>query len=371
MTAVVLSACRQVRPVYLQNCTFCDNADSSGQDYPDTLISYDWKHKVCFAEDSFGRTVNFRYSMFRDTAVFTDAAFLQSVDFSYDTFRQAVYFDNVSFAANTHFDFVRFPHYAKFTNLQSTNNVVMQFDDAVLPDTLDFSQNPALICKIDLTSANFLDPDRYDTLTGNYKRPHYLFLFNTDISKFKLDYFHFRLLVPDSTITPSLQSVHQRVTKDQKEAMYEGLLNNFKQNGQEESYKRLDIEYQKFKWSTSWARGISWIPAIWWNFGYDKEYIFIWICGSLLLFSLINACFLRTLNMQVYEAVKPEKIADLSTFRRRLWYSAQYTTNIFFRLTLERDCMRFEVLGLTVYFFFIYILGVLCLGYLTNFILQQ
>lgn len=368
---VVLPACRRQQPVYLQGCTFCANADSAGQDYPDSMVGYVWKRKVCFQDDSFGRIADFTYSHFLDTAVFTGASFSRSADFSHDIFYRAVYFDDASFAANTDFVYVQFSHYAKFTNLQSTAGVAIQFDDATLPDTLDFSQNPALLCKIDLTTANFLEPDRYDTLTGNYTRPHYIFLFNTDISRFKLDYFHFRLLVPDSTITPSLQNKHQRISRDQKEGMYEALLNNFKQNGQEESYKRLDIEYQKFKWNGSWARGISWMPAIWWNYGYDKEYVFYWIGGSLLIFSLINTCCLGRLNNHVYEAVKPEKISDLSSFRRRLWYSAQYTGNIFFRLTLDRDAMKFEDFGLTLYFFFMFILGVLCLGYLTNFILQQ
>ena len=368
---LTMTACRRQGPAYLQACTFCANADSAGQDHPDSLMGYVWNRKVCFEDDSFGRRMNFTYCTFLDTAVFTDASFSQSVDFSHDTFRQPAYFDDVSFAANTHFVAALFSHYAKFANLQSTGNVGMQFDDAALPDTLDFSQNPALKCKIDLTTANFDRPDRNDPSFEEYIRPHYLFLYNTDISRFKLDYFHFRLLLPDSTITPTLGIRHQRISKDEKEAMYLSLLNNFKQNGQKESYKRLDIEYQQFRWRNSWRRWFVWVPCIWWNFGYNKEYVFIWIAGSLLLFSLINAGCLRLLNTQVYEAIDPEKLKDLTGFRKRWWYSVQYTANIFFRLTLDQSAMRFERLGMTIYFFCIYILGVLCLGYLANFILQK
>lgn len=354
-----LLACRHQPAFYLQSCTFCK--DSTDTAYQGAVHWYgnNWRTKVCFQDDSFAGTADLTYNRFLDTAVFTDATFLSSADFSHDTFNRAVYFDDVTFLKDAHFEYARFPHYAKFTNLVSTAGGTIRFDDATLPDTLDFSQNPALLGKIDLTTANFDDPD-----------PHYLFLYNTDISKFKLDYFHFRLLVPDSTITPSLDSIHQRITKDQKEAMYEALLANFKNNGQEESYKRLDIEYQQFKWRSSGAPVVAWVLAIWWNFGYSKGYVFIWIGVSLLVFSLINSGCLGMLNDHVYEVFKPGVVDGKARYGRKLWQSLIYTSNIFFRLTLDRDGMKFEKFWPTLYFFLIYVLGVLCLGYLANFVLQ-
>jgi hypothetical protein len=365
-----LSACRQGQAVYLQSCSFC--ADSTDTSYGGVVhwMGSSWGTKICFQDDSFAATADLTYNRFLDTAVFTDATFLSTADFSHDTFQRAVYFDDVTFAKDAHFEYARFPHYAKFTNLVTPASVSIRFDDATLPDTIDFSQNPALLCKIDLTTANFDEPDRYDTSSGDYSHPHNIFLFNTDISKFKLDYFHFRLLLPDSTITPSLGAKHQRITKDQKEAMYEALLANFKNNGQEESYKRLDIEYQQFKSHNSGAPGLAWIQQIWWNFGYSKWYVFIWVGVSLLVFSFINSGCLRVLNDQVYEVFKPGVVDAKARYGRRLWQSVIYTSNIFFRLTLDREGMKFEKLGPTLYFFFIYVLGVLCLGYLANFILQ-
>ena len=292
--------------------------------------------------------------------MFTDAAFGNYVRFSHAVFSKAVYFDDVTFGKQAAFDNVRFPHYAKFTNLQQTDSLAIQFSHARLPDTFDLSQNSALGCTIDLTVADFDTPHICN-----------IFLFNTDISKFKLDYFHFRLLMPDSTITPAYDTSRQKISSDQKEAMYEALLNNFKQHGQEESYKRLDIEYQQFKWQNSWARGIRWVPAIWWNYDYDKEYVFVWIIVSLLVFSLINSLCLGMLNDHVYEVFKPGLIDKKARYGRKLWRSVIYTGNIFFRLTLDRDCMKFEKLGPTLYFFVVYVLGVLCLGYLASFILQQ
>lgn len=368
-----LSACRQPEPVYLPSCTFCNNADSAGNDYPAMInLQYVyWRTKTCFKDATFGDTAIFKQDIFTDTAVFTDASFTNYVDFSHAVFTNAVYFDDVSFGKNVYFENVRFPHYAKFTDLQHTDSVAFQFTNAILPDTIDFSQNSALKCKIDLTTADFDTPDRTDTSSADSNHPHYIFLFNTDISKFRLDYFHFRLLVPDSTITPVNGTQRQKITKDQKEAMYEALLANFKNNGQEESYKRLDIEYQKFKWQNSWAPFLAWVQTIWWNFGYDKEYVFLWILGSLLVFSLINSGCLPMLNDQVYEVFKPADIDENAGYRHKLWQSVIYTGNIFFRLTLDRDCMKFKKFWPTLYFFVVYVLGVLCLGYLANFILQH
>ena len=372
LTVVLLAGCQPKKGIYMEQCAVCLDT-TAGVDNPDSVAKpyITWKEKISFQDASFGSSVNLMKGIFQDTAAFTGAVFGKSVNFSYDTFRGPAYFDDVTFAKNTHFTYVSFSGFAKFTNLRATDSVSIQFDDATLPDTIDFSQNPALQCKVDLTTANFNAQGRSDTASGKYTRPHFIFLFNTDVSKFKLDYFHFRLLVPDSTITPSLGLQHQRITNDQKEVMYEALLNNFKQNGQGESYQLLDIEYQTFKWHNSWA---PWVPVLlhlWWNFGYDKEYVFLWIIGGLLVFTLICSSCLHTLNAHVYEAIPPAKIKDISRFRKRMWYSFYYTANVFFRLTLDRGCMRFERIGLTIYFFLIYALGTLCLGYLANFILQH
>jgi hypothetical protein len=113
------------------------------------------------------------------------------------------------------------------------------------------------------------------------------------------------------------------------------------------------------------------LQAIWWDFGYGKEYVFAWIGISLLVFSFINSFWLPTLNEHVYEVFKPADIDKKPGYRNRLWQSVIYTGNIFFRLTLDRDCMKFEKFWPTLYFFVVYVLGVLCLGYLANFILQH
>ncbi|HXB06168.1 MAG TPA: hypothetical protein VNW04_03610, partial [Puia sp.] len=203
------------------------------------------------------------------------------------------------------------------------------------------------------------------------QKPHEIFLYRTDISKFHLDYFHFRLLLPDFTLSPTYQSRREKISIDDKDAMYESLLNNFKLNGQMDSYKALDIEYQAFQWHHSWARWLSWVPLVWWNYGYDKEYIFLWIIGLLLIFITINFFYLDVLNKYVYKIDEiPENTAKARP-KDKIWYSAKYTAYVFFSLTLDMNKFNFQKLLPTLYFLFIYIMGILCLGYLANFILQK
>ena len=325
---------------------------------------------ITFENATFTEGPPLQHLTFLENAQFTDATFLRSVDFTDVHFEQQVYFDNVTFLKNVYFDNTTFSNYAKFTNLQQTDSTQMNFSDATLPDTMDFSENPSLKCNIDLTTANFTDSLNYDDKSGGYKKPHQIFLYRTDISKFHLDYFHFRLLLPDSTLSPTYTG-REKISKDDKDVMYESLLNNFKLNGQMESYKQLDIEYQAFQWDHSWARWLRWVPLVWWNYGYDKEYIFIWIAGFLLIFTIINSFYIVYLNDHIYKLEDvAEKLVDAGR-KEKIWHSAVYTANIFFRLTLDLCKLNFDKVIPTIYLLFMYIMGTLCIGYLANFILQK
>ncbi len=280
------------------------------------------------------------------------------------------YFDDVTFTKNAYFDDATFSRFAKFTNLSFPDSAEMDFNSAILPDTLDFSQNRSIKRVIDLTTADFTDSGRYNEKNETYT-PHQIFLYKSDISKFHLDYFHFRLLLPDSTLSLTYENVRQKISRDEKDAMYEALLNNFQLNGQRESYRKLDIEYQNFKWDQSWARWLKCIPIVWWNFGYDKEFIFLWIAGLILIFTIINYFCLDFLTTYVYKVEGiPVNVKSMEP-KKAMWYSFVYTSNIFFRLTLDTERIKFTKIIPTLYFLFIYVMGILCLGYLANFIVQK
>jgi hypothetical protein len=341
-----------------------------------------------FKADTFRKQTIFTYAEFGSWADFSNAylkdnGFFDSAHFSQEAFFNGARFDSTCSFSNTRFDNTvsfyktRFGPVANFDEIRVGDSTNILFYNTVLPDTLNFSYIPKIKNQIDLTVANFTDSLHYDKVSDNYTRPHRIFFYKTDISKFHLDYIHFRLMFPDNL------NGH-RFPDDEKESIYVALLNNFKVSGQEVSYQFLDIEYQKFRWKRAGASLLIWLPRYWWNFGYDKEYVFLWTIGLVFFFTVINFFAVDYLNTKVYTV---ENIASLPRVKylfqlgpakiiwqnivKRWWYSLAYTSAIFFRLTLDIGKIRFKERGGTSYLLLIYILGLICLAYMANFVLQK
>ncbi len=344
--------------------------------------------QVYFKSDTFRKQTNFTYAVFGSWADFSsdhfkDISYLDSTHFSDDAFFNEATFDSTCSFSNTRFDRTvsffktRFGPVAAFDEIKVGDSTNLLFYSTILPDTLNFSYIQKIKNQFDLTAANFTDSLHYDKVSDNYTRPHQIFFYKTDISKFHLDYIHFRLYFPDV-----FNGV--RFPDDEKESVYTALLNNFKVNGQGVSYQLLDIEYQQFRWRRAGASLLIWLPKYWWNFGYDKEYVFVWTILLVLFFTVINFFAVDYLNSKVYPLenvpalprvknlfdLGPAKVIWRSIFTR-CWYSLAYTSTIFFRLTLEIGKIRFKERGGTSYLLVIYILGLICLAYMANFVLQK
>jgi len=197
------------------------------------------------------------------------------------------------------------------------------------------------------------------------------FLTNLDI-----DYLNFRLLF-------KTESYEERIQ------IYELLLNNFEQSGKKLSYQLLDIEFQDYLNSYSNSHIKNFIEKIWWNYGYNKGWIFYWIISLVIFFSTINTFILRRLNRQIYpigfiekrlfEWNKQQKTMksffSISFFQ--VWNSIIYTSFIFFGLkfeisNIEEDANRNWLNRfLLIYLMGVYTLGILCLAYFINFVIVK
>ena len=234
----------------------------------------------------------------------------------------------------------------------------MSFNRTVLPDTLIFDYNPR-IPQIDFSEGDFPDG-----------KVCYISLFKSDIPKLHLDYIHFKLIWMNYARAP--------LTTEDKETVYEALLKNFKDNGQTESYKRLDIEYANFKWEQQNLKLLSLISKWWWNYGYSRWLIFAWAFGFVFVFSLVNFFFLDYLTNWVYP-MSGIPIFSKTTRRsfswlanlQKFWYSFVYTSMIFFRLTLKIDQLKFNKVFGVLYILLIYTIGLICLAYMANFVLKK
>lgn len=233
------------------------------------------------------------------------------------------------------------------TQITTSQNTVFSFNNISLPDTFDFSNNPSISSQINLTKVKAVSEKKC-----------ILFLQGTDISKLNLQYVYFILMFPDST------------SNDEKHVIYENLLQNLKQNSLEESFKLLDIDYHRFKIKSSFLGSLWWwIPEYWSNYGYNPEYIFSRTFLFLVFFIIINFFALNQL-CKVYSPLK------IPTYYRkyslnRLWFTCIYTFSIFFTLSLKFDKIKFSFKVATIYILLMHIIGIICLAYLANFVIQK
>ena len=256
-------------------------------------------------------------------------------------------------------------------------NSEMSFMGATLPDTLDFSSLSVNKGIVDLSGIK-VDSGRIDH--NGYYAAHNLVLHGCDLSKFKMNYAYFRMLTvgTDNSPTPA----------DEVVSMFEALLKNFRDHGQQESARKLDIEYRKYKWSQKpiYMRWLGNVSDLWWLFGYEKERIFGWTFLLLSTLTVITLIFLPFLQRKVYTMEPIEKAEQLSTTRRqnikspysgtrRLWYAIVYTSSLFFQITLKVEKLHFtskfwHIVG-TLYIVLVYTTGIICLAYMANLILQK
>jgi uncharacterized protein YjbI with pentapeptide repeats len=204
------------------------------------LDSVQFDKMASFSSANFNEGMEVIGATFNDYCDFTSTIFSKGVDFTGVKFKNQTDFSGSNFLSTVDFSEAEFSGKTSFNNLQFSPATELIFAGSFLPDTIDFSYNTQkLNSGIDLTVAKFRDSG-FST-----EKPHYVILYKTDISQFHLDYIHFRLFVPDSVKSPD-DAIKRKVSDDEKESMYEGLLNNFNLHGQKESYRKLDIEYRRF-----------------------------------------------------------------------------------------------------------------------------
>ena len=331
--------------------------------------------KVNFSQSRFyGDLSDFSSTFFHDTADFRSSGFLGGVTFAYSNFDSSANFSHSSFNATADFSNCRFISKVEFSYLTDTGtHTKLNFNGTLLPDTIDFSNSVKIENEIDLTVANFtVGPHSHnaDTL-------HYINLYRSDISKFHLDYIHFRLIID------------KKIPTDEISAMYVKLLNNFKERGQMDSYEKLDIEYNDYRHQYLGQYNIS---HLWFKYGYSKGWVFLWTAGFILVFSIITFCCFGFLWQYVYKIeFQKDNTTDeipvlIKSKRKKLWYSLVYTAMLFFLFSIKVENLKFAIhrqqtekinhikikylLGL-FYIITVYIVGVACIAYMANFVLQK
>lgn len=325
---------------------------------------------VDFFKSRFNNHIDFYGVKIKKGLNFSNSQLVNGVDLSFSdlygdiSFRNAelggeVYFNNSQINNNLDFTGCKFDSLLDLSNSSINSNVL--FSNSTLPSFMDLSNIRVINNLIDLT----------DVKTNLRYKVCRLNLVNTDISKIKLRYDNFKLWFPKNT------------SYEIKCNVYDAMLTVFKNNGYSNSYKNLDIEYQKFKYQYNNQLLNNFIQEIWWNYGYNKEKIFSWIIWITFVLTFINTIFIKYLMGNVYEMnfLNYDRIIDRNKLHHPvITFFLNIPTGFLYTIILLMGGafgMRFNAyqiklpnfLGL-MYIISIGLLGISCSAFILNFIFE-
>ncbi len=354
--------------VAFKNCGFAKETDFSFDNFSKDLdfMNNRLSGPVSFANTVFGGTTQILADTFKSILDFTSA--IINGETKIDTCMiSGANFSNATINARLSFNDDYFVPKSKlvFNHAVLKDNAYMSFNRTRLPDTLDFSYINNITNEIDLSDAELKD-----------NVIHYIYLTNSNISKFHLNYRNFKLAFVDDTN----RSMNSRY--EEKNRVYQDLLKNFLARGQEDSWALLDVEYQDFVWEWKWgAAHLSWVrifPHYWNNYGQSKSRVFLWTIAFLILFTSFTFLYLHVLNKEVYKIdtlpADLNKWSNCKNSRQVLdhsWNSLVYTSAVFLHIVISMDKLYFKRSGLAIYILFMYFIGVLCLAFMAGCILNQ
>lgn len=375
---------------YIEDARFTSNTDFTSAKF----VSNAWFHEITFTSTTnfsqvefqsiasfsivdFDSLADFKFAKFKSHTNFFETVFFSEANFICAKFHSDVNFFDVEFYSKALFVSVVFDSLVSFrgssfgevANFQfSVFNSNVDFTYTVLPKFLIFSDIKKITEDIDLTNT-FVNAKYGICKIG---------LLNSDIDKIRFRYSNFELYFPNGT-KPEVKTV-----------VYEKLLAKQKKEGFISSIEKLEKEYKEFRYKESGENTkiggyiMNWFDKYWWDYGYDKERIILITILLILFFTVINASLFDYVTRIVYESPNLREISNnlkgknrLVLVLKRLPIAAFYTSIIFFGFKFDMNKLKYKenlkgwrILNL-VYFFLIYIIGFICLGYLANFILNN
>ena len=317
----------------------------------------------------FGFDADFSIAIFDSLANFSLAQFHGDVNYRGTEFHKKADFKRAKFNASCDFSNTKFFHLLDLSNAKTEEDI--KFDFAILPDTILLNAT-TLNGKLDFS--NSIPKYSLHQCKINF--------YNTNINNLILDYTLFKIYYPDSI--EAAFNKYRKIEAREIEKMYTDLLGIQEQHNFKEGYKKLDIEYQKFRLSSF----SYWVRRLWDNFGYDKDLIFRNTVVLLGLSFLGIGLFFRYLITKVYcpESLNNYKENLLGNpdekghRTKKLLYAFYYTCILFFgiKMELKNLVIKGEPHALStkklfgiVLIFFTYFTGIVCAAYLANFIITK
>jgi hypothetical protein len=353
------------------------------------LMAISFEKESTFSYVTFDKSRNFNFISFQNEVNFNSSIFKGEMMFYNLIFHKDASFNDSYFEGNTYFNLNLFDIYADFAFTKGNGELF--FSKSQMPNIIDFS------------SINSLKLDFRDVFTDSLKTRKISFpkwisnedsilriklfeasiksgkcvikLKRTNLSNIILPYSHFWA---DTT----------GYSFEEKTTLYEKLIKKCKDEGMDESVIGWSIELKKVDNKHSFpilGDFLNWFQAIFWNYGFTKSLILLWILGVFLFFNIINF-FIYPQLINVYFnpklglklIAKPliqDEQAVIGILKKnrytRLRYMLHYTGMIFFGIKLEHTDMSFKHLGWVALLYFEFVTGIVLLGFALNFVVSK
>jgi hypothetical protein len=184
--------------------------------------------------------------------------------------------------------------------------------------------------------------DRQINIGFRYKdQPAQIRIINTPVENLSIDWSDQLLLYFDSTDA-----------NDMRHYTYTNLLEKYKREGKEDSYRHIELQALKYKQSGFYY----FISSIWWGHGYARGRVFLWAFLSVLIFTFINyKCWDQI--QDTYSLFNKSYPQSHFFNMDKLLTALLYSGFVFFALTIRLDHLRLKKWNYVSLFLFQYSLG--------------
>jgi hypothetical protein len=347
-----------------------------------------FNNSVTFHNSKFKNGANFNLCTFNEDAIFQNAQFeplsslsdpgvkgLEPIQFNDVKFYKELNFISAKFYENLNLSTTSFGTKVDFSGTEFYGSINTL--NITLPDTLLFVNTNIIKFPIDLSHAKVKSKSHKCLIN----------LYMADISKVYINYENFKLYFPDSIKmhpTP-LDNHYFKINFEDKCQVYLLLLKQFEDRGLTDSYKYLDIEYREMVYLHEGDKLLNFIQKHWWNYGYNKELILKNTLLIFFLFVLINYLVsifkgYEYLHLNIYEipnlleSINAKEVELKSKFQFQFYlfvYVIIYTSLTFFTFNLNLKSIKYKSLFGMLFIVFKFVLGLICLSYLANFVLSH
>ncbi len=329
----------------------------------DSLADFDeaiFNAGAYFIEMKFNSYSNFEMAHFNERSSFREAHFDSMAYFQEAQFNSYVDFLETQFHYIADFKEAHFDTIADFSKAEF--HFITNFEGTELPSYLNFSDVNTINVEIDLTNSRI--HEKYGICRIN--------LINSNIDKIKFRYSRFKLYFPINT-DPEFKS-----------NVYEKLLEKQRKEGYVFSLEKLDKEYKEFKYKEDGKHFTNFIQKYWWDYGYNKGRIIKITFWFFVIFTIINSIWFKPISTKIYVIPKLKKIRENINENNKVLLPLKviplaifYTGLIFFgikfnlgNLKYKENLSSWKIFRL-IYFFAVYIAGLICLGFLANYVLNN